>query len=139
MPDLRRRLALLTAAFCLAGPAAALAQSAGDDQYTDPFGGSGGGQQEEPAATPEPAPAPAGEPTPAPVAAAPAEPASAPGTSTPGETAAAGSGGTELPRTGAPTGLVVALGATLLLGGLLLRRRTVGDRPSRARTSASRH
>jgi len=126
MPDLRRRLAVLTVAFLLAGPASALAQSAGDDQYDDPFGGGGGGQQEEPAQTPEPTPAPAGEPAPAPVPAATAEPAAEPGAPASGETSAAGDG--ELPRTGAPVELVAAIGALMLGGGLVLRRRSGGAR-----------
>jgi hypothetical protein len=39
MPVLRRRLAALAAAALLATPSAALAQSAGDEQYEDPFAG----------------------------------------------------------------------------------------------------
>jgi len=121
--------ALILALALLAAHSSALAQSAGDDQYDDPFGGGGGGQQEEPAPAPEPTPAPAGEPAPAaPAPAATAEPTTDPGTPAPAETPAAGGGGEQLPRTGAPTALVVGAGAMLLLGGLLLRRRTLGDR-----------
>ncbi len=39
----RRLAAALAAAFTLALPAAALAQGAGDEQYTDPLAGQGGG------------------------------------------------------------------------------------------------
>jgi len=82
-------------------------------------------QQEQPASTPEPAPAPA-EPAPAP--AATAEP-SAESTPVPATgSSSSGGGGKQLPRTGAPAGLVLAAGAVLLLGGLLLRRSTGGAR-----------
>jgi LPXTG-motif cell wall-anchored protein len=128
MPDPRRRLVALAVAFLLASPASALAQSAGDEQYDDPFGGGGGGgQQEQPASTPEPAPAPA-EPAPAP--AATAEPTtSEPAPAAPAaESSSTGGKGKQLPRTGAPTGLVIAAGVAMLLGGLLLRRSTTGER-----------
>ena len=125
MPDSRRRLVALAAAILLASPASAFAQSAGDDQYDDPFGD--GGQQEQPASTPEPAPAPA-EPAPAPAPAATAEP-SAESTPVPATgSSSSGGGGKQLPRTGAPAGLVLAAGAAMLLGGLLLRRSTGGAR-----------
>jgi LPXTG-motif cell wall-anchored protein len=110
------RLAFLLAglALALAAPAAALAQGAGDEQYSDPFGS---GQSEEPepsggadeggAAEPS-APEPAA-PAPAPTAAAaqeePAEPA-------------------QLPYTGADEGLVALAGLMLLAGGIALRVRT---------------
>jgi hypothetical protein len=112
---LRARLAaaLVTAAM-LVLPAAALADSAGDNQYQDPFAGtpsqpkqpkqqpSGtqGGSTQTPAA---PAPTPA----PAQTTAAPA--------ATPTQT------GT-LPRTGFPLLPVAAVGAALLAAGILLRR-----------------
>src|SRR5687767_5055097 len=60
----RRRLAALAAAGLLAAPAPALGQSAGDEQYQDPFageqqepspGGSGGGAAPTAPAAPEPA------------------------------------------------------------------------------------
>jgi len=108
---LRRRLAPLLAALLLAAPAPALAQSAGDDQYEDPFAG----QNEQPAPTPTPAPA-----TPAPTAepgqAPPAEPAPAPAPASSGQPE-------ELPRTGLDAGAVVALGVLLLASGAVLRLR----------------
>ena len=99
---------LVTAALALA-PAAALAQSAGDDQYRDPFeGGSGGQQQEQPTdqPAPEPAPAPAPEP--------------APGGDGEAETAAPAVDA--LPRTGGPVALIAGLGAALAGAGLAVRR-----------------
>lgn len=109
------RIACLLAAAALAFPGAAWAQSAGDDQYEDPFApqpgqtGGGGSQGEEPAAEPEPAP----EPAPAPAAPEPA--ATAAQTPTDGE---------QLPRTGADGGLVALAGAVMLAGGIALRMRT---------------
>jgi hypothetical protein len=101
----------------LALPAAALAQSAGDDQYSDPLapsdqpadqGQSQSGSSDQPSATPQPAPSD--------TAAAPTAP-----TSPTSETAAAPAANT-LPRTGWAPGALVATAAALLLGGLMLRR-----------------
>jgi hypothetical protein len=118
--------ALLTAAALLAVPAAALAQSAGDEQYVDPF--QGGEEQpsqqpqEPPAASPEPVPAePApAEPAPAePAPAAPAAPSDQGGevTAAPAQTDAP-----TLPRTGLPALVLLAAGYALLLAGVALRR-----------------
>ena len=71
----RRRLAALALATLLAAPAPALGQSAGDEQYEDPFAGEQ--QQQQP----------------------------------------------ELPRTGLDAGPLLALGAVLLAGGIVLRLR----------------
>jgi LPXTG-motif cell wall-anchored protein len=123
MPVPRRRIAALTAVLLLAVAAPAGAQSAGDDQYQDPFAGeqptqdagsepSGGGggaggsensEAPEPAATPAPAPAP--------------EPASAP----------APAAAEQLPRTGAHAGLLALAGALLIAGGVALRVRVRVD------------
>jgi LPXTG-motif cell wall-anchored protein len=116
----RHRVAAVLAAALLALPGAAWAQSAGDDQYEDPFapspgqtdeGGSGSGSDsgaDEPAAQPDPAPA-------APEPAAP-EPAAT--------SAQSPNGGEQLPRTGADEGLVALAGAVMLAGGIALRVRT---------------
>ena len=112
MPVLRRRLAALAAAALLAAPTTALGQSAGDDQYEDPFAGDHQEQTQEPAATA----------TPAPAAPAPAEPAQAP-ESTPAPAPEPGAAPAELPRTGLDTGPVLAIGAVLLAGGVALRLR----------------
>ena len=90
-------------------PAAASAQSAGDEQYEDPFGD----EQPQSQATPAPTQAPAAEPaqtqtTPAPSTAAPAQAAPAP--------AAA-----QLPRTGGDAWLPALLGLILLSAGVALR------------------
>jgi hypothetical protein len=101
-------------ALVAAGPAApaALAQSAGDDQYEDPFAGQDpGGSEEEPQPEPE-APAPAPE-APAPAPEAPATPESGP----------ASSQQPELPRTGLDAAPILAIGAVLLGGGIALRVR----------------
>jgi hypothetical protein len=111
----RALAALILAAALLAAPGAAFAQSAGDEQYTDPFqGDAGGGQTEQPAQTqPEPEPAPPPE---QPAGQVPAE-----------EGAAAESAQTTsptLPRTGAPVALLAAAGYALMLAGIAIRRQT---------------
>ena len=105
---MRRTVALLLALSLLALPSAAMAQSAGDEQYSDPFGQTDepNGSQDNPAPEPEAAPAPA---TPA----APAEEAVA------SQDAAAPT----LPATGLPAFLLASAGATLLASGAALRRR----------------
>jgi LPXTG-motif cell wall-anchored protein len=109
------RLATWLAALllALAAPAAALAQGAGDDQYSDPFGSgqnddAGSSQDDEPEpAAPEPA-----EPAPEPAQPAPATAAQP--TPEPAQ---------QLPYTGADEGLVALAGVVLLAGGIALRLR----------------
>ena len=114
---------LIVAAAFLAAPAAALGQSAGDEQYTDPFGQEDpAGQQQEPA----PAPEQPAEPPPSPAAPAPggngtaeaAPPAEAAPTAE-----ATQEGSATLPRTGGPVVLVAAIGYALLLAGIAIRRK----------------
>jgi pyruvate dehydrogenase E2 component (dihydrolipoyllysine-residue acetyltransferase) len=96
----------------LALPGAALAQTPGDDQYTDPFGS---GQDSTAQATPTPTPAPAPAPTaPAPAPVATAAPAPAPATAA----------SQQLPRTGGDPITPAVAGFWLLLGGVALRART---------------
>ena len=98
----------LAAAIVLAFPASTLGQSAGDDQYRDPFAGqdeSAGNEGEDDAPAPAPAPT-----TPAP----PTEPST---TSEPVATTA----GT-LPRTGAAAFWVGGFGLLLIAAGAGLRR-----------------
>ena len=105
-----RLVTLLAALSLLALPAAALAQSAGDEQYEDPFG-----EVEEPSGSqgdPEPAP----EPEPA-----PAQNDDSLGTSETAVTEQAGA--PTLPATGLPAVLVAGTGALLLATGTTLRRR----------------
>jgi LPXTG-motif cell wall-anchored protein len=120
------RIACLLAVLSLASPAAALGQSAGDEQYQDPFapepgqtdesdstggGGSGGSEDDGTAQDPAPAPAPsAAQDAPAAPAAATTE---------------------QLPRTGADEGLVALAGAVLLIGGVALRVRVSEPAPRR--------
>ena len=111
---MRRLVTLLIAASMLALPCSALAQSAGDEQYADPFGqvedpNSGQGQQSQ----------------------APDQSAQAP--ATPAQTATPTTGvdpavasqetGPTLPRTGLPAVLLAGTGALLLGAGTSLRRR----------------
>jgi pyruvate/2-oxoglutarate dehydrogenase complex dihydrolipoamide acyltransferase (E2) component len=130
MPSRFRRpgTLLVTALLALAPagavlPAPASAQSAGDDQYQDPFagddqgqsqggsGGGGGGSEPAPAA-PAPAPAaPAPAATPAPAAASGVAPA------------AAAPAPAQLPYTGLDAGPILLVGAVLLASGVALRLR----------------
>lgn len=95
--------------------------SAGDQQYTDPFGASSGGRGTTKAAATPTAPTPAAS---APAATGPPA-ATAPGTtSTPTAVAATnGTTGKTLPFTGYDGRLAVLLGAGLVLGGAALRTR----------------
>jgi LPXTG-motif cell wall-anchored protein len=110
----RQRIAGLLVAALLALPAPAWAQSAGDEQYQDPFGGddqsqSGGsdtsGSSEAAQATPTPTPAPTAPP------------------SSTATTAQAQPAAPQLPRTGGDSAPQLAAGALLLAGGLVLRLR----------------
>jgi hypothetical protein len=115
MRSRRPRIAGLIVAALLALPAPALAQSAGDEQYQDPFGGSdqeqsGGsdtpdssGEAAQATPTPEPAPATAPAPSAAPVETSPAA--------------------QQLPRTGGDPELPAVAGALLVAGGVALRLR----------------
>jgi LPXTG-motif cell wall-anchored protein len=124
MPVPRRRLVALLAAGLLAAPASALGQSAGDDQYVDPFAGEGEQQEqsgsddgvvEDVGGGQEPA-------APAPETVAPA-PAAAPTETAPGTAAPVTQSAPELPRTGAETGTILLAGSILLAGGIALRVR----------------
>jgi LPXTG-motif cell wall-anchored protein len=109
---MRRRLtATLAALALLAAPAGALAQSAGDEQYADPFGDVEQPSQDQGGSNGSPAPA--GDPT-------PQAPASG---SAPATDADPGTGGS-LPHTGFPALLSALLGAVLLGSGISVRRRT---------------
>jgi hypothetical protein len=120
MHRVRQIMAVLAAVLMFAAlPTAAVAQSSGDDQYTDPLapnsggggstgggsggggsGGSGGGGGN-----------------------APAQPAQT--QATPGQQATpAQADPNSLPRTGFPVALLVISGGVLLASGLALRRRT---------------
>jgi LPXTG-motif cell wall-anchored protein len=107
----RRRLAALIAALALLTPATAFAQSAGDEQYQDPFGDEQSQSDDQSndtqsaQATPTPTPAPATAPT-ATAAAAQSAPAEE-----------------QLPRTGEDAALLALAGTVLLAGGVVLRRR----------------
>jgi LPXTG-motif cell wall-anchored protein len=111
-----RRLAALATALALALPGAAFGQSAGDEQYQDPFAGddqeqSGGGSGN------APAPTATAVPTPAPEAGTAATPSA-------GGSASSGGGGRHvLPYTGADAGALLLAGAVLLGGGVALRVR----------------
>jgi hypothetical protein len=117
MPITKRALSLLlmlaaVAAFA-AMPGAALGQSAGDDQYVDPFNdgqGDDNGQSEGDGQAQDTPPAASQD---EPITQAPSETASAPATR---------SAESKLPRTGAPLGGLLIVGAALAGGGFALRR-----------------
>jgi LPXTG-motif cell wall-anchored protein len=127
MPSAKTRLAsVLTAAVLLIAPAAATAQSAGDEQYADPLGntqggggGNGGsGNQGNSGST-------QGSGTSGSGTTAPSQGSTAPGTTS--QAPSTGSGAT-LPRTGADAGLLALAGALMLGTGLAMRRRLAGSR-----------
>jgi hypothetical protein len=119
----RALIALSMVAALLALPAVAIGQSAGDEQYTDPFGGGDGGGQEQPAEQPSaPPPSEPAEPVaPAPGGNGTAEPAA------PAEAAPSAEASQEaapaLPRTGLPVLILAAIGYALLLAGIAIRRK----------------
>ena len=137
-----KRLTALVLSLALALPGAALAQSAGDDQYVDPFeqspegsggnsgggGGGGGGSQGNQGSNSQGSQGggsqgtqsgsgTAGAGSDSGTAGAAAQ--GAVGTS--GSEAGSGSG--NLPRTGFPAAVLALIGAVLLAGGATLRRR----------------
>jgi LPXTG-motif cell wall-anchored protein len=116
MPPLRRLAIVFLVALGFGAPAPALAQTPGDEQYQDPFGGSQPAPDDAPTsdgddgpAAPEPAPAPAPVPATAPPAAETAAPLVA--------------SQSQLPYTGADAEAVMAAGLVLLAGGVALRVR----------------
>ena len=115
------RVTIALVALLLAVPAAALAQGAGDEQYSDPFGPDE--QQQS-----EPTPQPTAAPTQAPSTAAPSSQAAPAPTAAAAPAAPAPSSGRQLPYTGLGAGWV-ALGGALLLGaGVALRVRLREER-----------
>ena len=106
MPGWRRTVSAAAVLLALL-PASAAGQSAGDEQYEDPF--SDEQTQSEPAPTATPAPAQPAQ-TPAPAAPAPAAPAPS---AVPAQA--------QLPRTGSDAALPGVLGLILLSAGVALR------------------
>lgn len=125
---------MLASAVLLVLPASALAQSAGDEQYTDPLQGAPAPQ--EPAPSPqEPAPESPDSTGVAPTSPVDPGTSAAPGTTadstTGGSAAATGSGSTDatLPYTGVDARLPLSAGAILLGLGIMLSLRL--SRPGR--------
>jgi LPXTG-motif cell wall-anchored protein len=114
----RRCLTALLVALALLAPASAFAQSAGDNQYQDPFGGSSGGQSgssggsQGGSSSGSSGTTTAQAPAPAPTAAPVAQAAQQTTTAAP-----------ELPRTGHDPITPAVAGFWLLLGGVALRAR----------------
>jgi hypothetical protein len=124
---MRRAVAFLMLLTVLVPPSAAIAQSAGDEQYTDPFASpeqepQQQPQEQEPQAPAEPAPvepAPA-EPAPAEATPAPTPSAEAPATA---DSSAAQPADPSLPVTGLPALMLLVAGAGMIAVGAALRRR----------------
>jgi LPXTG-motif cell wall-anchored protein len=111
-----RSVCTLALALVLALPATALAQNAGDQQYTDPLapgesqgGGGGDGSGTPPGSTGSQGSAGSAQAQ-EPSASAQAQPTQ-------------GGDSSELPRTGFPAGVLALAGAGMLAGGAALRRR----------------
>jgi hypothetical protein len=122
-PMHRALAAVLTVTALLAVPGAAMAQSAGDEQYVDPFQGG----EEQPSQAPEEPQAPPPEAPPPEAPAQPTEPAPAAPAAPSGEEAGVTVAPTQtaspaLPRTGLPVALLLPAGYALLLAGVALRR-----------------
>ena len=113
MPARSQALIVLALVAALVLPSAAFGQSAGDEQYSDPFGEDQ--QQEQQPASQQPE-------TPAQPVEQPTETAPSSGS---GEEAAAPTQSSDpsLPVTGLPALMLLALGAGMLATGLLVRRR----------------
>jgi LPXTG-motif cell wall-anchored protein len=101
---------ILVAALAVTG-APAWAQSAGDEQYDDPFAG-----QEDQGSSAQPAPTPA-----------PSAPAAAPAAAAPAAAPAATASAAQLPRTGTDTLLTALAGLGLVMAGVGLRLRVPAD------------
>jgi hypothetical protein len=128
-----RGLLALAFVVALAFPATVMAQSAGDEQYTDPFqgqnggGGNGGGRGDDTQAgnsgETQGGEVPSGGDTSS-GATGTTESGTTTGSTTGSTTAsAAGSVSPTLPVTGGPATMLAAIGAGFLLAGLALRRR----------------
>ncbi len=121
----RRPAAILLMLLMLILPSGALAQSAGDEQYSDPFGEAPADENQGTATGPDTPAAP--EPPPDPVVqdtdVAGAEDSGSTGSVSPTEPAGSTGSGIALPRTGLPLGVLAGAGALLSAGGFILRRR----------------
>ena len=109
----RGLIALLTVLIVIAAPAAtALADGAGDEQYQDPLTAPSAPHKKK--TRKSTTTAPAATTAPASTVAATTQTAAATTTQAPAA---------ELPRTGAPAGLIALAGAAMISAGLALRRR----------------
>lgn len=100
-------------------PGAALAQSAGDNQYSDPFAGKSPSSGSSPSSSPSPQ-----APSSSQSGGSGSQASSNPSTSSSGSagnSSASSSTSGSLPRTGLRAWLLVAIGALMLLAGALLR------------------
>jgi hypothetical protein len=114
VPRRPQALAVLALLSALVVPSAAFGQSAGDEQYSDPFAGDEPQEQQQPQSQQPEAPTGTVE--------QPAAPAPSDGS---GEVASAPAQATDpsLPVTGLPALTLLAVGAGMLAAGLVVRRR----------------
>jgi LPXTG-motif cell wall-anchored protein len=118
----RRALTSMVVAVALAVvPASAFADGAGDEQYQDPLTAPATPKKQKKAASTAPA---STTPAAATAPAATAAPAAASATPTASTQSASAR---ELPRTGAPAGLIGLAGGALVASGAALRRRTASQ------------
>ncbi len=133
--SLRRPAVLLVSGLlALSSATPALAQSAGDEQYSDPLAGQGSATTPK-SSTPSLTQAPQGSSSSSSGSSGSGTGSgsgtagtSSSGESTPAAAAPAAGTTTELPRTGLDTGTLAVLGAALLLLGIGLRLRTADAR-----------
>jgi hypothetical protein len=112
----RSRLVALLTALALVAPASAFAQSAGDEQYQDPFGGDD--QQQSSGDSSSGSAGTTAQATPTPTVAA-----TSPSTTATATAAQAAPAAQQLPRTGGDPITPAVAGFWLLLGGVALRAR----------------
>ena len=126
----RRALAAIAATLLLAAPGTALAQSAGDDQYRDPLGGSGGGGGSGSGGSGGGGGGSGGSGGGSDSigsgsgSGSGSDSGAGSGSGAPADSAgsASGQGGDQLPATGLAAGLLAGTGAVMLGGGAALRR-----------------
>src|SRR3954451_15394549 len=124
-----RASALFGVLILLLLPAVALAQSAGDEQYSDPFG------DKTPSSGSSPSPAPTAQaPNPSPTTDSGSQLASDPSAGSSASSNSSSSSNSSLPNTGLRAWMLAVMGGLMLLAGVFLRAVV---RPLRVRAGSS--
>lgn len=143
MPTTRRLAAIVLAALLALAPvpAGALAQSAGDEQYADPFagqgsgsgksgsGGGGSGSTSGSSGSSTSGSSGSSSPSSGVAGSSSQSPGSSSASGSASGTASATAQAQQLPRTGLDLRLVAGAGVVLLIAGLAVRRRSADGRP----------